>query len=97
MARPDFEVKIKAQGSKYGTRVGAAWRTKDGRGVNIVLDAGVSVATPEGVFLTLWPAESREEREARLGPRDDRRGQAAVHSRSPQPDDVGFGDDDVPF
>lgn len=64
--KPDFELKIKHKDAKYGARVGAAWRTKDGSGVNIRLDPGISVATPEGVFLTLWPFESKEDREQRF-------------------------------
>lgn len=67
MSQPDYDVKIKHKDAKYGPKVGAAWKTKDGRGINVRLDAGISVATPDGVFLTLWPWESREEREKRLG------------------------------
>lgn len=102
--RPDYEIKIKHKDAKYATRVGAAWRTKDGAGINIRLDPGVSVSTPDGVFLTLWPAESKEEREARFNGGGQRGGATQREPRGggyePPPDDGGgggFGADNIPF
>ena len=60
MAAPDYVVKVKARESKYGARVGAAWKTRVGDGINVRLDPGISVSTPEGINLTLWPSEPRD-------------------------------------
>ena len=35
MSKPDYELKIKQRDSKYSTRVGAAWKTRSGDGINI--------------------------------------------------------------
>lgn len=98
---PDYELKIKHKDAKYGTRVGAAWRTQDGNGVNIRLDPGVSVSTPEGVFLTLWPFESKEDREARFsgggGQRPQGRSQQQSRREETPPDDDDFGGSSIPF
>lgn len=91
MSKPDYEVKIKARDGKYGARVGAAWTNKAG-GINIRLEAGVSVSTPEGVDLTLWPWREREE-----SPRKADGGGAGGGRKAPggfPTDDFG---DDIPF
>ena len=95
--KPDYEIKIKHKDAKYGVRVGAAWRTKDGSGVNLKLDPGISVSTPDGVFLTLWPFESKEDREQRFAGGGGRaaapRGGGAARSQ----DDGDFNADDIGF
>lgn len=96
--RPDYEIKIKHKDAKYATKVGAAWKTQDGRGINIKLDPGVSVATPDGVFLTLWPFESKEEREARFnGGGGGQRQQSGGGYGGRQPAGNAGGEDDYPF
>ena len=90
MANPDYEVKIKARDGKYGARVGAAWTNKAG-GINIRLEPGVSVSTPEGVDLTLWPWRERED-----SPRKADGGGAGGGRNAPMPTD-DFGDDQIPF
>lgn len=89
--RPDYTVNVKAKDAKYGTKVGAAWKTKDGSGINLKLDAGVSVATPEGVFLTLWPFETKEERDARFS------GNGKSNGNSKPQTTADFGEDDIGF
>jgi hypothetical protein len=94
--KPDYEIKIKHKDAKYGVRVGAAWRTKDGSGVNLKLDPGISVSTPDGVFLTLWPFESKEDREQRFAGGGGRA--AAAPRGGPRPQDDGdFNADDIGF
>lgn len=94
MANPDYEVKIKARDGKYGARVGAAWTNRAG-GINIRLEPGVSVSTPEGVDLTLWPWRERED-----SPRKADGGGTGGRSRKPDGDAMpvdDFGDDEIPF
>lgn len=96
---PDYELKIKHKDAKYGTRVGVAWRTQDGSGVNIRLDPGVSVSTPDGVFLTLWPFESKESRDARFsgGQRSQGGSQHRSRQEEPPPGDDEYGSGSIPF
>lgn len=93
--KPDYEIKIKHKDAKYGVRVGAAWRTKDGSGVNLKLDPGISVSTPDGVFLTLWPFESKEDREQRFA--GGGRAPAPRGGAPRQQDDGDFNADDIGF
>lgn len=59
MAKPDYTLKVKARDSKYGARVGAAWKNKVG-GINIKLDPGIAIVGGEGIDVTLWPFEERQ-------------------------------------
>lgn len=93
MANPDYEVKIKAREGKYGVKVGAAWTNKVG-GINIRLDPGVSVSTPDGVDLTLWPWREREDA-PRRGDGGGTGGRSGPPGGGFPADD--FGDDDIPF
>lgn len=54
MSKPDYEVTVKAKGTKYGRKVGAAWVNKAG-GINVKLDAGLAVVGGADIDVTLWP------------------------------------------
>ena len=89
MSKPDYELKIKQRDSKYSTRVGAAWKTRSGDGINIKIDPGVSISSLDGVDVTLWPFRERDD----SGPR------GGGQSREPA-DGGGFPSDDfgdLPF
>jgi hypothetical protein len=65
--RPDFNVKLsrKLKSGKYtNLRVGAAWKQKDGA-ISIRLEPGVGVVATDGVFLTLFPNDERDDRRER--------------------------------
>lgn len=97
MSKPDYELKIKARDSKYGTRVGAAWRTRSGDGINIKVDPGISIASLDGVDITLWPFREREdgERTPRRADGGGTGGRSGGYGGGGFPED-DFGDD-VPF
>lgn len=63
--RPDFDVTVsrkRPNSDKYiNVRVGSAWK-RDNGAVSIRIDTGISVATPEDVFLTLWPKKDEDDR-----------------------------------
>lgn len=55
--RPDFDVVVsrKRGDDEYtNTRVGAAWKQKSGS-IAVRLEQGISVTTPKGIMLTLFP------------------------------------------
>lgn len=102
MSKPDYVLKVKARDGSYATKIGAAWRTRSGDGINIRLDPGIALVGGEGIDITLWPFEERSERGGgRGGPRDgygtrgDTRGGGYDQRRGEARDD--FGDDEIPF
>ncbi len=46
-------------GTKRYTKVGAAF--DNGKGISIVLDAGVSISTPPGTYCNLYEPKAREQ------------------------------------
>lgn len=88
MAKPDYTLKIKARDGGYATRVGAAWRTRSGDGINIRIDPGVSISSIDGVDITLWPYEERRQGGGGGG------GNYQPRSAGSRDD---FGEDEIPF
>ena len=103
--KPDFTVKVKAREGKYATKVGAAWHTRSGGGVNIKLDPGIAIVSMDGVDITLWPFEEREGGGSQGGSRGGSGGggyggrQSSGGSGATGEGDGGsdYTDDDVPF
>lgn len=94
MSKPDYELKIKQRDSKYSTRVGAAWKTRSGDGINIKIDAGISISSLDGVDVTLWPFRERDDSgHGGGGKRTDGPGGYQGRFGEPEPGDF----DDVPF
>lgn len=52
MSKPNYEVVVKAKGTKYGRKVGAAWVNKAG-GINVKIDPGLAILG--GADIALWP------------------------------------------
>ena len=69
-----------AQSLRLG-RVGAAWRTKDGKGLNIKLDAGIALVGANDISITLWKNDEQQRQPQ----------QPQQHSRVLQ------DDDDIPY
>jgi hypothetical protein len=89
---PDWDVTIGKRGEKGGEKtfsrkVDAGWTNKAG-GINVVLDPGVGISTPEGVSVTLWPFKPRDERGPRAAP-------ASTPAHDPETGEVEG--DDIPF
>jgi hypothetical protein len=86
--QPDYDVTIRRRpkdGEKsFSRKVGAAWRTKSGDGINVRLDAGISVSTPDGIDLTLWPFKEGG-------------GQRQAAAPAPAASEPGAEGDDIPF
>lgn len=61
MSKPSHIIKVKHRDKSHGTRVGAAWPTKAGGGLNIVLDPGIAIVSGENIYVTAWPYEERQQ------------------------------------
>ena len=87
--KPDFIVTVKGKDSKYGTRVGAAWKGQ--YGYSIKLDPGISISSADGVYINLSTPRERDDDAPRGGG-----GGGGRKAPGGFPTD-DFGDDDVPF
>lgn len=92
--RWDLCVSHKDKNDKWrSTRVGVVFEGDNGQ-LNIKIDPGVSVSTPDGVNLTAWePKERGESRGGGGGRRESRRGGNDGAGYGPPND----GSDDIPF
>ncbi len=64
MSKPDYDLKISKRGDRYGTYAGAAWKNKAG-GINIKINAGLSIQSGEDIDVTLWPKREGDDRGGR--------------------------------
>jgi hypothetical protein len=58
--QPQFVLKVGIKGQQYHRRVGAAWRTADGKGLNIKLDAGIALVGANDISITLWRNDEQQ-------------------------------------
>jgi hypothetical protein len=58
--QPEFVLKVGIKGERYHKRVGAAWRTKDGKGLNIKLDPGIALVGANDISITLWKNDEQQ-------------------------------------
>ena len=93
--KPDFIVTIKGRDSKYGTRVGACWRSQ--YGYSIKLDPGISISSAEGCYINLNEPREDGDRQQRSGDGGGTGGK--VRGGAPGDDfpTDDFGGDDIPF
>jgi hypothetical protein len=80
--QPQFVLKVGIKGQQYHRRVGAAWRTKDGKGLNIKLDPGIALVGASDISITLW--------------RNDEQQRQQPQQQQP-PNHVHQDEDDIPF
>jgi hypothetical protein len=92
MARPDFVLTIKGRDSKYGVRVGAAWKSEYGYSINI--DPGISISSAEGCYVNLTVPREHGDQPARRPAGDAKRTSAGRREDSVPKDDFS---DDIPF
>jgi hypothetical protein len=57
---PEFILKVGLRDSKFKKRCGAAWRTKDGKGLNIKLDPGIALVGANDISITLWKNDDEQ-------------------------------------
>ncbi len=60
--QPQFVLKVGIKGEQYHRRVGAAWRTQNGKGLNIKLDPGIALVGANDISITLWRNEEQQQR-----------------------------------
>jgi len=58
--QPEFVLKVGVKGEQYHRRVGAAWRTKNGKGLNIKLDPGIALVGAHDISITLWRNDEQQ-------------------------------------
>jgi hypothetical protein len=58
--QPQFVLKVGIKGQQYHRRVGAAWRTADGKGLNIKLDPGIALVGASDISITLWRNDEQQ-------------------------------------
>ena len=85
MSKPDFIVTVKHKDSKYGSRVGAVWKSQ--YGYSMKLDPGVALVGGPDIYINLNPPRDREER------RGDRGGSSSGGGF----DDFSDDDNEMPF
>ena len=59
--KPDFVLKVGIRGERWHKRVGAAWKTADGAGLNLKLDPGIALIGAHDISITLWPSDEQRQ------------------------------------
>ena len=83
--QPQYILKVGIKGENYHRRVGAAWRTANGQGLNIKLDPGIALVGANDISITLWKNDEQPRQ-----PQGEQRPQQPSHRVLQDTDDIPY-------